>query len=210
VQNTSNPVQEPSPAHVANQTGHGAAPRTVSKLVNLFGWVTSGLSVLNLLRNLTPLNLYGRLAEWMHAYAQLVAKIAKPFFGWLHWRWMSVDSIDSHILVITLMFSSAVVRASAEVQMKDGETRFRATVGALAATALLVFLPVLFVLIVLPKPIDAIVGALILATLFAFFGFFFVEQDRAVPPARIVRRELIGVLAVVVLLVAFNYAIFYR
>ncbi len=121
-QNKSNPVQETSPAPVvtSNETGHSPvpAPWTVSKLVNLLVWVTSGLSVLNLLRDLTPLNLYGRFAEWVNAYAKLVAFIAKPLFGWVNWRWMSVDSIDAHIFVITLMFSSAVVRASTEVQMR--------------------------------------------------------------------------------------------
>jgi hypothetical protein len=184
-------------------------PRNVSTLVTLFGWVISGHSLLNLLRDFTPLDLYGRLAEWMHAYAKLVAAIAKPLFGRVHWRWMSVDSIDAHILVVTLMFCSALARASTEVQMKGGDGRLRAMQGAWTASLVVVFFPVLIVLIVLPKPIDAIVGAAILLFLFTYFGFVFVEQDRDVPPAHIVRRELIGVLAVVVLLIVLNYTVFH-
>jgi hypothetical protein len=146
----------------------------------------------------------------MHAYARLVAAIAKPLFGWVSWRWMSVDSIDAHILVVTLMFCSAIARASTEVQIKDGRRRLPAMAGAWAASLVIVFLPVLLVVSVLPKPIDAIAGAAVLLLLFTSFGFLFVEQDQNVPPARIVRREIIGVLAVVVLLVAVNYTVFHR
>jgi hypothetical protein len=76
-------------------------PRPASRLLNLFGWVMGGLSLVNLVHDLTPLDLYGRLSERMQ------------------------------------------------------------------------------------------------------------EQDKAVPPAHIVRREVVGVLSVAVLIVALNYALFH-
>jgi hypothetical protein len=184
------------------------ATRTTSGLVNLFVWTTSALSVLNLLRDLTSINLYGQLAEWVQAYTRLVAAIAGPLFGWMTWRWVGVDSIDAHILVIAMMFCSALARASTEVQMADGDRRGIAMAAAWSASLLIVFLPVVILLSVLPKPVDAVVGGGVLLFMSAAFGYLFKEQDGDVPPAHIVRRELVGVLAVVVLLIAFNYTIF--
>lgn len=182
--------------------------RSQSRLMTPLGWVLGALSVMNLLKDLTPMKIYGLLGDWLQAYASFVAAIAEPLFGWIHWRWISVSANDAHVIVLTVVFCSALTRASAEAQIEDGSSWDSAMVGGCAGSFVTVGLPVFVLTILLPQPLDAIVAGVVLLILAIFFGIAFKEKDGSVPAASVVRRELVGVASIVLLLVAINYAVF--
>ena len=181
---------------------------TTSRLLKPLGWILGGLSVMQLLKDLTPLEIYGLLNEWMLAYAGFVATVSDFLFGWIDWRWMNISAIDAHILVLAIVFTSALARASTEAQVRNGMTVLDAMTGAWRAAAVIVLLPVLLLCALIPSPYDAYVAGVGLAFLAFMFGFAFKEQDVAVPASSVVRRELVGVGAVVLLLVVVNYTFF--
>ena len=78
---------------------------------NILGWLVGGLSLLNLIEDLTPLTLFGKLKKWIHAYVAVVDQISDILFGWVHYRWVSISALETHALVVASVLIAAYFRA---------------------------------------------------------------------------------------------------
>ena len=100
----------------------GSVPPYRPSPTTLIGAVVGGASILSLLTSTTPLQLFEQLAEWLNAYNQLVETVSNRIFGWLDWRWISISRFEANVLIISLVMSGAIVRASAAARKHAGET----------------------------------------------------------------------------------------
>jgi len=170
----------------------------------ILGWVFGGLSILSLVQDLSPLLLYGKLKIWVEAYGGFVENIRAFLFGWINFGWISISSIEAHLLVINGIICFSFARA---------ETAFRKSKGRNMAMALYVgkskgiriFLFVLFFALILPSMWGFGMAAIAMIWTSSMMLFFDFDNKS---PSKNVRKELIGSLSVFVFLVALNYSIF--
>ncbi|MFT3733033.1 MAG: hypothetical protein QM780_16700 [Hyphomicrobium sp.] len=175
--------------------------------LSVFGWVLGGLSVLNLIHDLSPIKLYGLVKDWAEGYQSLVEKIGTFLFGWIDWRWVSIDRNEMHIIVLAILLGAATMRASRMVQIRGGVPPIAAFVGAMFGAFFVIILPVIIIAALLPEPWGFIGSAAYLPWAAYEFGFRNDEADEAVPASKDVRQEFLGIIAVFALLVALNYSI---
>ena len=69
--------------------------RKSSQLLSVIGWILGALSVMNLIKEFTPLKLAGLVLDWVTAYASFVSKVREVLFGWLDWHWMLISDITA-------------------------------------------------------------------------------------------------------------------
>ena len=167
-----------------------------------------GLSLLNLIEELSPLKVLGKLKIWLDAYTSIVNDVGTFLFGWIDFRWIAIDELEVHVLIIATILVSAYARADMREELSKGKGLFDeigAVLGGAGFFMSLVVLPALL----LPFWFG-LVGTAIMAS-FVFLPLLF-HQDNgegsAFPPTRIFLRELIGVFAVFLILVALNYTLF--
>jgi hypothetical protein len=181
--------------------------------LRIMGWVLGGLSLLSLIEDLSPLELYGKLKLWLSAYTQFIGLISEGLFGWLEFRWISITFPESHVLVITSLFAAAFARAQgATVSKANAEHSWGQ--GAVEGG---MFFAVFFSWSLIPALIfpgwggvvGATIGALIVA-ISVLFGTDELGQRSLGVYARSadVRRELVGVIGVFALLIALNFLYF--
>jgi hypothetical protein len=178
--------------------------------LSILGWVLGGLSVLNLIHDLSPVKLYGLVKDWAAGYEALVEKIAGVLFGWIDWRWIKIDTNEVHLIVLSILLGSATLRASMQEQIKHGQKPFVAFIGALEGALVAVVLPVVFAVALLPGMFGILAAAAFLVWATYEFGFRNLDADEFVPASKDVRREFVGILAVFALLIAFNYALSFK
>ena len=184
--------------------------KAVSRLspFSLLGWVLGGLSLLNLIEELSPLKILGKLKTWLDAYTSIVDDAGTFLFGWIDFKWIAIDQLEVHVLVIATIVASAYVRAEFSELRSQGNDPFDAIGGVLGGVIVImwmIFLPTLL----LPFWF-ALVGAAIMAS-FLFLPLLFHQDERegsAFQLARSFLRELVGVVAVCLILVALNYTVF--
>ncbi len=186
------------------------APRKRSSLSNLWqipAWVTGGLSLLNLLEDLSPLTLYDKIGEWTNAYSTFVERVAGWLFGWLDFGWVSMDSREAHLFVVTLIVFSAYFRADLRDAPKapslDAAERFGESIGVTLVMVFVILLPS----IILPLW-TGIVGSAIAFLLMLIAILFGASDDFQPAPPSSFFRELIAVTGVCFVLIAVNYALF--
>jgi hypothetical protein len=97
-------------------------PKTKRDIFSVMGWILGGLSLLNLVEDLTPLKLLGKLKKWMEAYTQFVETIGNFLFGWIDLWWMSISVQEMHALIIGQVILSAYYRAEVKTEKERGET----------------------------------------------------------------------------------------
>lgn len=68
------------------------------------------LSLVNLVRDLSRLQLYGLLKESSDAYSLLVQTITEVAFGWLQWRLLSITTSEGHVLTLASHWTAAAIR----------------------------------------------------------------------------------------------------
>jgi len=83
------------------------------------GWgalaaLAAALSIVYLIEDFGFIKLFGALKKWIDAWHQFVRVITNTLFGWANWRWISVTNEEGHVLLLSTIFSSAVVRAATE------------------------------------------------------------------------------------------------
>jgi hypothetical protein len=76
--------------------------------IRVLGWFVASLSLLNLLRDMTLVNLRGLLSEWLGAYSALIHRIGTALFGWLTW----IQPAEYHVLVLAVLIGGAAARAA--------------------------------------------------------------------------------------------------
>ncbi len=174
--------------------------------LSIFGWVLGGLSALNLIHDLSPVKLYGLVKDWADGYQFLVEKIGNFLFGWIDWRWVTIDKTEMHVVILAILLGSATMRASRTAHLQAGVPPAAAFIGAAAAAVLVIVLPVLIIAALLPSPWGLLGSAAYLPWAAYEFGFRNEEADEGVPAAKDVQQEFLGVTAVFALLIALNYS----
>lgn len=97
--------------------------------VTVITWVMGALSFLNLIREISPLKLYGLVADWANAYNLFVKQVVSFLFGWIKFGWVSLDPIEGHIFVLGFILLSAYWRSymrhsMANMSAKDKDGAF--------------------------------------------------------------------------------------
>ena len=174
--------------------------------VHLLTWISGAFSLLHLIRDLTPVELFGLAKEWVDAYGLLVRRVTTFLFGWINWRWISVSDNEGHVVVLAWLLSIAFSRAivNSEPHRSDNAT---GRVLTAVTTGVVMISPVWVVALLLADPWGVAAGGLIVA----FFGAIILFVETTVPQAptlRDIRGELLGVGAVTLLLVILNYTVF--
>jgi hypothetical protein len=169
--------------------------------LKLLGWGMGSLSVLNLIRDTTPIELYGLLKEWADAYRHLVEAIGQFLFGWINWQWIKIDASESHVVLLIIIIGTTGARAKYITEKaRDGRGKI------LEMLLVPVLLTLLFsaILLMLPFPYGAILGLLLAVYYAIFWGFI---GDKYISPGHF-RSELIAVLAGFLIILLVNYGLF--
>ncbi len=179
-------------------------------IFSLLGWLFGGLSLLNLIEDLTPLTLLGKLKKWIDGYGLTVERIGDFIFGWISFKWISINHIETHLLVITLVIFSAVFRAEYKIEKMYGQYDSLLDAEILVLAINVAIIPSLFVL----------VPALLFPAWFglagAAIGFVFVcivyvlpkDENTKYAGRESILQELVGVLIVFMFIVVLNYTVF--
>lgn len=190
------------------------APQQIG-IFAVINWILGGLSLLNLIRELSPIKLYGLVAEWTNAYNMVFGKLVRVLFGWAQWEWMTVSPIEGHVIILLVLLLGtlfrmiiAVRRASHKI---DGVNSFQSLGLSFGASLTLFF--VLFVggavALTLPEPLGliALIAACCLLLAFIVKGFLMNPKEDALWTRRF-RVEFIGMFVVVGGVVLANYLFF--
>ena len=185
------------------------SPRKKPFAFTVLGWVLGGLSLLNLIRDLTPMELYGLLLQWSDAYDAFVAKIGNFILGWINWRWITVDDSEYHVILLSVLVASALAKAdfARDVSLGRVESRWASLIAIAGASSLVTVVPIIVIALLFANPFGAIVGLFGIIFNFVFLVGPPSEDDDFVTSGE-VRRALLPVLACVILLIVSNYVIF--
>ena len=192
-------------------TGEEKPERKVGRRLSplsLLGWVMGGLSLLNLIEELSPLKVLGKLKTWLNAYTSIVNDVGTFLFGRIDFGWIAIDELEVHVLVIATILVGAYARADIREERSKGTSLIDA-IGTVFSVAT-IFMALVFLPALLFPSWAGLLGAAIVAGLL-FVGLLLGRQKEEVnvmPPARSFLRELIGVVAVFLILVALNYTVF--
>ena len=66
---------------------------------SIIGWVLGALSLLNLVEDLTPMKIVGKLRIWLEAYSSVIETIRFRVLGWIDFAWLNVDESEAHAIV---------------------------------------------------------------------------------------------------------------
>lgn len=66
-------------------------------------WVMGAFSIVNLIHEFDAIKLKGTVGKWVDSYNEIVCGIATFLFGWIQWKWVSLDSFEAHLLVLFLL-----------------------------------------------------------------------------------------------------------
>ena len=69
-------------------------------LLRLMSTITVGLILFDLVNDSSPMGICGKILEWCKAFDILIDRFVKPLFAWIHLGWISVSSVEMHLLVI--------------------------------------------------------------------------------------------------------------
>ena len=69
-------------------------------LTRLMSAITVGLILFDLVNDSSPMGICGKILEWCKAYDVLIDRFVRPLFAWIHLGWISVSSVEMHLLVI--------------------------------------------------------------------------------------------------------------
>jgi hypothetical protein len=187
------PEQQPEP---------GQPSRTPPPWIfGIIGWVMGGLSFLDLIRDLTPLKLYGLVEEWVGAYGLLVKQVTEFLFGWIDWRWMRVTEAEGHWIVLGAILWSAFMRGMA-----------RADSGLAMSNLEIVLKTIAFVLIWAVGPAVLIpqgyFGPEVIVMVLGIGVATIIVNSKRTAVDRQILQELAGIAAVIAVTVLINYTIF--
>jgi len=182
-------------------------------VLKIFGWLFATLSLINLIVDFNIVILYGKIKIWIEAYGMFVDKITSFLFGWLDFYWINISKLEAHILILTLIFSSAIMRAGYHIS-RYGKLKLPIS-EALSSKfndAIEVFLFVFIPILLLPDIYGLYVGSFVLGL--AVLGLFMddkeVEENTPIEEktqvtASDIRKEILEVLAMTVFLILINY-----
>jgi len=89
--------------------------------VSFFATVTGTLSILSLNDDLKWTKIERHVEVFVRTYASIVRKMTHWLFGWIHVGWLSVSTVEAHILVLTALLALAIMRAARKCRLRKGE-----------------------------------------------------------------------------------------
>lgn len=175
-------------------------------LFKFFGWFSAALSLLNLINELSPFEILGKLNKWLSAYVVFVEAISSFLFGWINIDWINVSSRENHLLVIAFVLIMSFHRAQVRFETDKGEPRFSARVSSLFISSLWLLGCVLLALFLSG---NSSLWALGLGMLL-LCRFYFSSTDRmdGLPDRKVIFKELTGVVTSLMVLILLNYTVF--
>ncbi len=171
---------------------------TKSGIFSVIGWIMGAFSFLNLIRDFKLVNLYGLVADWVSAYGLFVRNLTELMFGWVPTEWGRIDSFEAHGLVIGMILAGTLFR-SATVELSGK------ILGSSVLIAYLLF-------IYLQTEIGSLGDSVWLWVAFVFFVVvlpfeFWLYTAWKAEILKSATLELLAISALVVLIVAINYAV---
>lgn len=182
--------------------------------LRLLGWLIGALSVVNLIEDLSFVKLTGRLSSWLDAYANLVDSLSQFAFGWLEhlaFDWLpgvsfGVTSNESHFVVLAALLSIAEIKAIHKNPFRYPRVSSASRVfGLLFMFAGAVFL-MAWPAILAQEPYSIWMQSFYLS--FWILASFLLDRSPYVtdgPTRRDKWHELVGVLAIAMMIIAVNY-----
>jgi hypothetical protein len=148
------PPLRPAPDRPGEARGASLLHHLLSKPSTLLGRITGALSVVNLLRDLLEVPLFGRLEQWVATYRYVIAQLTDFAFGWINGRWFRVSHSEGHVLILALLVAMAEARAtrSHEQSQSPNATGAEAFLASLGTSFVFRIYPILLIAIVLPTP----------------------------------------------------------
>ena len=176
----------------------------------ILSYILTATSLLNLIQDLSPISLYGKLKIWVDAYGLFIERVGEFLFGWMKVYWFGISAAEHHILAIAGLLGISAYRATYKMHRDWG---YDSTDSRLESTPqLLLYFSLAFV------------PALLLPDYWgsAFAGISIIVQTIRVvthihspsgpissrAPGREVLIELLGVIALLVLILVINHAAF--
>jgi len=179
-------------------------------ILRAFGWLIGALSLLNLIDDLSPVILYGRLDRWVKAYSEFVSDVSDFLFGWIDLWWISISETESHLIIIGMIFLMTCIRVGLKPETKNMSDSPYIEIAVLVI--------VYFSSFVLPALILPGWGGSVGVVLFGYIiiSMFFIKAPKlenedaelVLQPPAVYRQELIGVLAVFMIAIVLNYTFF--
>lgn len=173
-------------------------------------YLLSTASLLNLIQDLSPLALYGKLKVWIDAYSLVVHSIGDFLFSWMHFAWLGISRTEHHVIAIAGLLGVSAYRATYKVHREWGYDFGQASEHAQPFVALY-FALAFFPCLLLP---DHWGTALSAVCVIAYSTTVFRHKHSpwgpisSQAPGAAVLRELLGILAILLIVLVINYAIF--
>jgi len=83
-------------------------PNIGGSLWGVGSWFLGGVSLLHIIDQVSPVQLMGKLATWIDAYAELVESLRHFLLGWINWRWVNISDTEAHLIVFgSILITSA-------------------------------------------------------------------------------------------------------
>ena len=183
------------PAFVPPITGYKSFTATA------VSWFMGAMSLLGLIDELKWVKIEKGLKTWIDYDTSIVAKVTKFLFGWIDLYWLKVTTLEGHVIVLATLFVLATIRAGFKSNSRRADT-----VKASTAIGIVLWLPILFLSIVLVEPYSLFMCA----AWFAILGSFVLFGPRTNPKGEVfplaekheVGHELAGILGLAFILVA--------
>ncbi|MEA3032218.1 MAG: hypothetical protein QOH86_234, partial [Sphingomonadales bacterium] len=89
--------------------------------VQILGWLLASLSLLKLIKDITPIELFGVINRWVEAYASLVEAVFRPLLGWIKFGEIEIEPAEHHAIVLCIILGTAAGRAKYQYKIKNDE-----------------------------------------------------------------------------------------
>ena len=162
------------------------------------------MSLLNLAQDIGRLAVYGKLKNWLDAYAVFANRIREWLFGWIDFAWINISRDEMHLLILVTLLGGASARA-AYFDAIDATNDLREARTAAASMIVVVAAIPLIGILCLPGEYGVIVS--VLYVIMASSALLFEPYSKALPSGLIVWKELAPIVVLFLVIVAVNHAI---
>lgn len=138
-------------------------------LARLLITMIGGLVLFDFFNDSSPIGFVGKILEWCKAYDAIIEIFVRPLFAWIHLGWISVSSIETHLLVVQSILGAAVIFTSIRLETRTFISAFD-HLAMLPIYYISLMTPVLLTSLFLPGWLGAVgaIGGLVVATFLAY------------------------------------------
>lgn len=178
------------------------ARRRAPFTVKMVTWLLASLSLLKLVEDITPIELYGIIKRWAEAYALFVDKVLWPIVGWIKFGQIEIEPPEQHALVLCMIIGSAAGRASYYYEYSENEDSSIVLHTIYVVSGWLTFS--LFALLLMPS--DASLS-FVLPPMGVLFLQFMLQGEEGFLVPEDFRYEMLAVFATFLIIIIANYVI---